>query len=127
MLPVLDALAAWREATVTTLAVSHALSSHAVTDALPSSRLAIRAKTPFTVAVCAPLEVTETVTVEASGDEENAALTAILASLRGLSGKARITTSARVHSHTLVSEVPGVDANKRRQVVLTWDVVASWA
>jgi len=128
MLPVLDALAAWREATISTLSVSHALSSHVVTDALPSSRLTAKADGPYAVPVCVPLEVTETVTVEASGDEENAALAAILASLRALSGKARLvsTQTARVHSHVLVSETPGVDANLRRQVVLVWKVVASW-
>lgn len=120
MLTVLDALAAWRE--TIGLSCAHALSSNAVTEALPSSRLAIRAKTPFTVAVCVPLEVTETVTVEATEDEP---MTALLASLRALSGKARVQN--RIHSHTLVSEVPGTDANKRRQVVLTWDVVASWS
>lgn len=124
MLPVLDALAAWREAVIPTLAVSHALSSHVVTDALPSSRLAAKADGPFVIPVCVPLEVTETVTVEASGSEENAALTAILASLRALSGKARV--QSRIHSHVLVSETPQTDANLRRQVVLVWKVVASW-
>lgn len=127
MLQVLDALADWREATVTTLAVSHALSSSSVSDALPSSRLTAKAG-PFVIPVCVPLDVTETVTVEGSGEEDNADLTTIVASLRVLSGQARLlsTQTARIHSHVLVSEAPGVDANKRRQTVLTWKVVASW-
>lgn len=126
MLQVLDALAAWREATVTTLAVSHPLSSNAATDALPSSRLSAKAG-PFVVPVCVSLDLEERVTVEGSGEEDNALLTSIVASLRALSGKAYLTTAARIHSHVLVSEAPGVDENKRRQTVLLWRVVASWA
>ncbi len=123
MIAVLDALAAWREATIPTLAVSHALSSSAATDALPSSRLVAKAG-PFVIPVCVPLDITETVTVEGSGEEDNADLTSIVASLRTLSGQALV--ASRIHSHALVSEAPGVDANKRRQAVLTWKVVASW-
>jgi len=126
MLQVLDALAAWREATVTTLAVSHPLSSNATTDALPSSRLTAKSG-PFAVPVCVSLDVEERVTVEGSGEEDNALLTALVTSLRALSGKVYLTAAARIHSHVLVSEAPGVDENKRRQTVLTWKVVASWA
>jgi hypothetical protein len=123
MIAVLDALAAWRESVVPTLAVSHALSSSSATDALPSSRLTAKAGT-FVVPVCVPIDITETVTVEGSGEEDNADLTAIVTALRALSGQARV--ASRIHSHVLVSEVPGVDVNKRRQTVLTWKVVASW-
>lgn len=124
MLAVLDALVAWRQAAVSGLSVSHALSSDAVTDALPASRLTVKAEGQYVVPVCVPLEITETVTVEASGEEENAALTAIIAGLKALD-PAR--PQSRIHSHRLVSETPGVDANKRRQVTLVWKVVASWA
>lgn len=127
MLQALDALAAWREATVSTLAVSHALSSYVVSDALPSSRLAVKTPGAFVVPVCVPLEIEERVTVEGSGEEDNALLTALVTSLRALSGKVYLTTTARIHSHVLVGETPGVDENKRRQTVLTWRVVASWS
>lgn len=126
MLAVLDTLATWREATVSGLAVSHASSSYVVTDALPSSRLAVKTPAAFVVPVCVPLEIEERVTVEGSGEEDNALLTALVASLRALSGKVRIATAARVHSHVLISETVGVDENKRRQAVLMWRVVASW-
>lgn len=114
---------------MTGLSVTHALSSDGATVALPASVLSAKPLGQFVVPVCVDLEVTETVSVEAQGAEEHAALTAIVASLRALSGKARLasTDSARIHSHVLVSEMPGVDENKRRQTVLTWKVVASWA
>ena len=129
MLQVLDALAAWRRSVITGLSVTHALSSDAASVALPASTLAARPLGQFVMPVCVDLEVTETVSVEAQGSEEHAALTAIVASLRALSGKARLasTDAARIHSHVLVSEVPGKDENQRRQSVLTWKVVASWA
>ena len=123
MLTVLDALVTWREAAITGLSCSHALSDHVVTNALPSSRLTAKADGTFVVPVAVPLEITETVKVEATGEEEHAALAAVVASLKALD-PAR--PQSRIHSHVLVSETVGVDENKRRQAVLVWKVVASW-
>lgn len=124
MLTVLDALVTWREAAISGLSCSHELSDHVVTNALPSSRLTAKADGPFVVPVAVSLEVTETVKVEATGEEEHTALTAIVASLKALD-PAR--PQSRIHSHVLVSESFGVDENKRRQAVLVWKVVASWS
>lgn len=121
MLAVLDALAAWRE-TISGLSCSHDLSDNAVSANLPSSRLSVKAP-PYVVPVAVPLEVTETIKVEASGEDENAALTAVIASLKALD-PAR--PQSRIHSHVLLSEEIGVDENKRRRAVLRWQVVASW-
>lgn len=121
MLTVLDALVAWRE--TIGLSCSHALSDNAATNALPSSRLTAKADGTFVIPVAVPIEVTETVKVEATGEEEHVALAAIVASLKALD-PAR--PQSRIHSHVLVSETVGVDENKRRQAVLVWKVVASW-
>lgn len=129
MLEVLDTLAAWRRAAVSGLSVTHALSDNAASAQLPASFLSAAAPGRFVVPVGVELDVTETVSAEATGEANHPALSSVVASLRGLSGEARLVAgaTARIHSHVLVSEVPGKDENQRRQSVLVWKVVASWA
>lgn len=128
MLEALDTLAAWRRAVIPGLSVSHALSDNAASVPLPSSFLSAAAPGRYVVPVCVELEVTETVSAEATGEADHPALSSVVDSLRALSGQARLVagSTARIHRHVLVSESPAKDENQRRQSVLVWKVVASW-
>ena len=122
MIPVLDELAAWREATVSGLSCSHPFTPNALSENLPSSRLTLRPEAEFVVPCAVPLILEERVKVEKDAD-----LDTTVAALRSMSGLIRYATAARIHSHTLVSETPEPDENGRHTALLRWRVIASWA
>lgn len=122
MISILDALATWRETLVPGLTCSHPFTRNKQTDPLPSSRLTMRSEAEFSVPCVVPLLLEERVKVEKDADLEPT-----VAALREMSGLVRITADARIHSHTLISELVEPDENGRWTALLRWRVVASWA
>lgn len=127
MVPVLDALKAWRKSipALNGIDFRHVMDRETKVAAYPRSILSLKEK-ESNLPVMVECEVLEKITIEAINQNRLGDLPTVIALLRSkLDGKIPAPTdAARIHAH--VYKIERADLTNLLTATITWTVLASW-